>query len=101
MNGNYGFSPNQAGKCFALTLTGATAFAAAPMNAGTRINETTLPKSVLDQGCPMIDPGANGAGRCVHFSDTQLASVYRASGEILTVDQALDRVPSSKFLPRG
>ena len=78
MTGNYGSNPSRSGKYFALTLAGATGFAGAPMNAGSAITETTLPKSVFDQGWRMIDPGPYGAGSSVYFSELQLPIVYGA-----------------------
>ena|SRR6266851_9655268 len=83
MTGSYGSNPNQSGKYFALTLAGATAFAAAPINAGSTITETTLPQSVVSQGFAIIDPGPHGAGRSVHFAEVQLPMVYRAMGPIV------------------
>jgi hypothetical protein len=76
MAGNYGSNPNRSGKYFALTLAGALAFAAAPMNAGTTITETTLPQSIVSQGFAMINPGSHGAGSSIYFSELQLHLVY-------------------------
>jgi hypothetical protein len=76
MVGNYGSNPSRSGKYFALTLVGATAFAAAPMNFGSTLTETTLPQSILGQGWLMIDPGAHGAGDSVYFEEVLLPSVY-------------------------
>lgn len=78
MTGNYGSNASRSGKYFALTLGGATAFAAAPINAGAVITETSLPQAVLNQGWRMIDPGPQGAGPSVYFSEGQLAMVYAA-----------------------
>jgi hypothetical protein len=78
MTGNYGSNPSRSGKYFGLTLAGATAFAGAPMNAGTTITETTLPQSVVSQGFRMIDPGPLGAGASVYFAEPQLHMVYSA-----------------------
>jgi hypothetical protein len=78
MTGNYGSNPNRSGKYFALTLTGARAFAGAPMNAGCMTTETTLPQSVISQGWAMTDPGLQGAGSSVFFDDNQLPMVYGA-----------------------
>src|SRR6266849_4056668 len=78
MTGSYGSNPNRSGKYFALTLAGARAFAAAPMNTGSTITETTLPQSVVSLGWGMIDPGPHGAGSSVHFSELQLPIVYNA-----------------------
>jgi hypothetical protein len=83
MTGSYGSNPSRSGKYFALTVAGATAFAAAPMNAGSTITETTLPQSVVSQGFAMIDPGPHGAGRSVHFAEPQLAMVYGAMGPVV------------------
>src|SRR6266852_7045494 len=62
MTGSYGSNPTRFGKYFALTLAGARAFAAAPMNAGSTITETTLPQSVVSEGWRLVDPGRRGAG---------------------------------------
>src|SRR5437660_11877399 len=78
MTGSYGSNPSQSGKYFALTLAGATAFAAGPMNAGSTITETTLPRSIVSQGFTMMDPGPHGARRSVHFAERQLPMVYSA-----------------------
>src|SRR5216684_7189150 len=72
MTGSYGSNPNRSGKYFALTFAGARAFAAAPMNTGSTITETTLPQSVVGQGWGLIDPGPHGAGSSVYFSELQL-----------------------------
>lgn len=77
-HGNYGSSPSRSGKYFALTLSGAAAFAAAPMNAGATITETTLPRSILDQGYILANPGRHGAGRSVYFDERFLPIVYTA-----------------------
>ena len=61
-----------------MTLAGARAFAAAPMNAGSTITETTLPQSVVGQGWRLVDPGRRGAGPSVYFSEQQLPMVYTA-----------------------
>jgi hypothetical protein len=74
--GNYGSSPSQSGKYFALHLRGAQAIASHPMNAGGVITSTTLPRSVVDQGFRFIDPGVYGAGPSVFFSERQLPAVY-------------------------
>ena len=78
MTGSYGSNPSRSGKYFAMTLAGAKAFGAAPMNAGSTITETTLPRSVVVQGWAMIDPGPHGAGSSVYFSELQLPVVYSA-----------------------
>jgi len=75
-NGNYGSSPNQSGKYFALTAAGAQAFLSAPMNSNGTLTMTTLPGSVLNQGYAFPDPGAFGAGPSVFFSNPQLPLVY-------------------------
>jgi hypothetical protein len=74
--GNFGSSPSRSGKYFALTLDGACAFASAPMNAGTIITTTTLPKTIVDDGVKFNDQGPNGAGVSVFFSQQHLADVY-------------------------
>jgi hypothetical protein len=76
VTGNYGSNPNRSGKYFALTLTGARAFAGAAMNAGSTITGTTLPQSVVSQGWGMTDPGPHGAGSSVFFDEAQLPMVY-------------------------
>jgi hypothetical protein len=76
MIGNYGSNPSRSGKYFALTLAGARAFAAAPMNAGSAITETTSPRSMVAQGFAVRDPGPYGAGPSVFFSEHQLPLVY-------------------------
>jgi hypothetical protein len=78
MTGNYGSNPSRSGKYFALTLVGARAFAAAPMNAGSTITATALPRSVIAQGFTVRDPGPYGAGPSVFFAEHQLALVYAA-----------------------
>jgi hypothetical protein len=78
MTGSYGSNPSRSGKYFALTLAGATAFAASPINAGSTITETTLPQSAVSQGFAMIDPGPHGAGRSLYFEEVQLPMVYGA-----------------------
>jgi hypothetical protein len=77
-SGDYGSNPARSGKYFALTIAGARAFAAAPINAASSITETTLPQSVVDIGFAFIDPGQQGAGRSVFFSELQLPAVYGA-----------------------
>jgi hypothetical protein len=74
--GNYGSSPSQSGKYFALTPGGAQAFASAPINAHSVVTSTTLPKSVVTQGFQFTDPGVYGAGPSVFFSQPQLPTVY-------------------------
>jgi hypothetical protein len=76
VHGHYGSNPSQSGKYFALTIDGARAFANAPMNAGTTVTTTTLPRSVVRRGARFNDPGANGAGLSIFFSQQQLADVY-------------------------
>src|SRR6266496_3693170 len=83
MHRSYGSNPNGSGKYFALTLAGARAFAVAPMNAGSTITETTLPRSIIVQGFTMIDPGPYGAGPSVHFAEAQLPLVYGAMRSIV------------------
>ncbi|HEX2151995.1 MAG TPA: hypothetical protein VHG31_08365 [Stellaceae bacterium] len=78
MTGNYGSNPSRSGKYFALTLAGARAFAAAPINAGSAITRTTLPLSVVAQGFAVRDPGPHGAGPSVFFAEPQLPIVYAA-----------------------
>ena len=75
-HGDYGSNPSQSGKYFALTAEGAHAFANAPMNAGATVTSTTLPKSIVDRGVTFNDPGPNGTGISVFFSQQQLAAVY-------------------------
>jgi hypothetical protein len=74
--GNYGSNPNRSGKYFALTLTGAEAFAGAPMIAPATITSTTLPQSVIDSGFGFVDAGRLGAGPSVFFAEAQLPGVY-------------------------
>jgi RHS repeat-associated protein len=74
--GNYGSNPSESGKYFALTAAGAQAFASAPMNSGTTITSTTLPQVVVNQGFQFVDPGSQGAGPSVFYSQPQLPSVY-------------------------
>jgi hypothetical protein len=77
-HGNYGSSPSQSGKYFALTLAGAQAFASAPMNSGSAITATGLPQSVVNSGFMVNDPGQYGAGSSVFFAERQLPTVYGA-----------------------
>jgi hypothetical protein len=76
LTGNYGSNPSYSGKYFALTLSGARAFAQHPMNAGSKVTQTTLPQSVVDQGWLFIDLGPYGAGSSIYFSEAQLPMVY-------------------------
>jgi hypothetical protein len=75
-SGNYGSNPNRSGKYWAMTLTGARAFASHPANAGCVVTLTTLPRLIPNQGHIFIDPGAHGAGRSVFFSAARLPMVY-------------------------
>jgi hypothetical protein len=75
-NGNYGSNPAQSGKYFALTPAGAEVFASHPWNAASTITETTLPRSVVNQGFLFNDPGEYGAGLSVFFAQPQLPTVY-------------------------
>jgi hypothetical protein len=75
-NGDYGPNPNGAGKYFALTLAGARAFAAHPINAGRTITETTLPQSIFVRGFGMNEPGPNSPGPSMHFDEKDLPAVY-------------------------
>jgi hypothetical protein len=75
-HGHYGSNPSQSGKYFALTLDGARAFANAPMNTGSTITTTALPRSVINRGITFSDPGANGAGLSIFFSQQQLGDTY-------------------------
>src|ERR1700739_1360851 len=72
---HYGSNPSQSGKYFALTLDGARAFANAPMNAETTITTTTLRQPVVNRRVKLNDPGTNGAGPSVFFSQQQLGDV--------------------------
>ena len=76
--GNYGSNPSRSGKYFALTLTGARAFAGHPMNQGSTVTETTLPQSVISQAFSFVDLGRYGAGSSVFFEEAQLSVVYGA-----------------------
>jgi hypothetical protein len=76
--GNYGSNPARSGKYFALTPAGAQAFASHPFSAGSTITETTLPRSVLNEGFLFNDPGQYGAGPSVFFAQPQLPMVYSA-----------------------
>jgi hypothetical protein len=67
--GNDGSNPNRPGKYFALSLTGAEAFASAPLIAPATITSTTLPQSVIDTGFGFVDAGARGAGPSVFFAE--------------------------------
>jgi hypothetical protein len=78
IKGDYGPNPNGSGKYFALTLVGARAFAAHPINTGRTITETTLPRSILALGSSIIEPGPNSPGPSVHFDETELPVVYSA-----------------------
>ena len=84
-NGDYGPNPNGSGKYFALTLLGARAFAAHPINAGRTITETTVPQSILSFGTNIIEPGPNSPGPSVHFDEPELAAVYRAMTRVRIV----------------
>ena len=75
--GNYGSSPSQSGKYFALTPEGAAAFLSLVQNpSGSAITTTTLPKNVLYQGNSFNDGPPPGAGPSVWFSQAQLPMVY-------------------------
>src|SRR5713101_4521840 len=67
MTGNYGSNPARSGKYFALTVTGAQAFAGAPINVGSTIRGATLLQSIVNQGFGFNDPGQHGAGPSVFF----------------------------------
>lgn len=84
-NGHYGSNPSRSGKYFALTVAGARAFATASINAGSTVTETSLPRAIVSQGWPMIDPGANGAGPSVYFDEAQLPMVYGAISPVLVL----------------
>jgi len=90
-HGNYGSNPNQSGKYFALTPTGAQAFLSAPMNSNSTLTMTTLPGSVLNQGYAFPDPGAFGAGPSVFFSNPQLPLVYGT----MTQPVVIPRIPGN------
>ena len=75
--GDYGSSPSRSGKYFALTLSGARAFRAHPMNRGSTITETSLPQSIINQArLTFWDPGPHGAAQSVWFDEAQLPIVY-------------------------
>jgi RHS repeat-associated protein len=76
-HGDYGFSPNQSGKYFALTMAGVVNFVNMPQNANRNltITYTSVPNNVADTGSRFNDTGA--AGPSVHFSDPQLPPVYK------------------------
>lgn len=76
--GNYGSNPSHSGKYFALTLSGAQAFARHPMNTGGRITQIELPLSIVVRGWHFIDLGLFGAGSSVFFEEGQLHMVYGA-----------------------
>jgi hypothetical protein len=78
LTGDYGSNPSYSGKYFALTLSGAQAFAQHPMNSRSRVTQTTLSQSVIDQGWIFIDLGTYGAGSSVYFNEAQLPTVYVA-----------------------
>ncbi|HEX8644505.1 MAG TPA: RHS repeat-associated core domain-containing protein [Allosphingosinicella sp.] len=73
--GNYGFSPNQSGKYFALNRSGAENLLTLGPWRGQTLTSTTIPMEVYFQGTTFNDPG--GAGPSVHFSDPVLPQVYR------------------------
>lgn len=85
VNGDYGPNPNGSGKYFSLTLVGARAFAAHPINAGRTITETTLPQSIVTKGFSMIEPGPNSPGPSVHFDESELPIIYAAMTPIIVV----------------
>ncbi|MEZ5901339.1 MAG: hypothetical protein R3D51_17810 [Hyphomicrobiaceae bacterium] len=74
-NGNYGHNPSMSGKYFGLSLSGVQNFAGWSQNSGATVTSTTVPQSVIDQGYPFSDPGKQGAGASVFFSDHQLDTV--------------------------
>ena len=76
--GDFGSNPSSSGKYFALTLSGAQAFARHPMNAGSRITQIELPLSIVLQGWHFVDLGLFGAGSSVFFEEVQLHVVYGA-----------------------
>ena len=76
--GSYGSNPNGSGKYWALTLAGAKNFASHPVNSGCVITRTSLPRSVLNHGYFLTDPGRHAAGTSVFFSETHLPMVYGA-----------------------
>ncbi len=78
LTGDYGSNPSHSGKYFALTLSGAQAFASHPINQGSTITETSLPQPIINQGYSFVDLGPHGAGSSVFFAEAQLRNVYRA-----------------------
>lgn len=75
--GDYGLSPNESGKYFALTEEGAREFAGTPFNQGRQLTLTRIdaPRSFVEErGYLFNDPG--GAGPSVHFSDDDLPELY-------------------------
>ena len=76
--GDYGSNPSYSGKYFALSLSGAQAFARHPMNSGSRVTQTPIPQCIVDRGWLFVDLGTHGAGSSVYFSEPQLPTVYAA-----------------------
>lgn len=75
--GDYGLSPNQSGKYFALTEQGMIDFAKSSFNEGRQmtLTSTNIPSSWLEKGFQFFDSG--GAGQSVHFSDEVLIELYQ------------------------
>jgi RHS repeat-associated protein len=83
--GDYGLSPNESGKYFALTEEGAREFAHTPFNESIEMTLTRIdvPRSYVESGYVFNDP--RGGGLSVHFTDEQLYELYdlaRATGGV-------------------
>lgn len=81
--GNYGHSPSEGGKYFALTEDGARKFAKTPFNRGRQMTITsiTIPYAFTARGFPFNDWG--GAGPSIHFGEDDLDDLYRVMSSIV------------------
>jgi hypothetical protein len=78
--GDYGLSPNESGKYFALTEQGARDFAKSSFNAGRQMTITSIETSSswLEKGHQFFDSG--GARQSIHFADEVLVDLYKSTG---------------------
>jgi RHS repeat-associated protein len=74
--GDYGLSPNESGKYFALTEKGAWDYALSTFNEGRPMTVTHIqvPSEMLDKGYIFFDSG--GAGPSIHFVDDVLINDF-------------------------
>mgnify|MGYP001366462626 CR=1 FL=1 len=85
--GNYGYSPSQAGKYFALTMQGAKAYSTNSWMQDSVITATTVPSSIIKQGFYFNDPGPTGAGPSLHYQDSQLPLLYKSMSPVRVIPE--------------